>query len=190
MALIGYCRVSTAAQDPQLQLDALTAAGCEPENIFTDKASGLRTDRPEFTNCMRHLRKGDTLVVWKLDRLGRSTQHLLSITDELKERGIQFRSLTEAIDTNTPGGRLVFTMMAALAAFERDLVVERTTAGMAAARKNGIVPGPKSVMNPEKLAAAQEMLAAGKPATQVCKAIGVSRATLYRHLAAADTVPS
>lgn len=182
MAHIGYARVSTADQDPQLQLDALDRAGCD--DVFVDTASGLRTDRPEFAACMRNLRAGDTLVVWKLDRLGRSTQHLLSITQELDARGIHFRTLTESIDTSTPAGRLLFTLMAAIAAFERDLIVERTRAGMAAARRRGIRPGPRTVMNPEKIETARALLAAGEPGSRVCKVIGVSRATLYRHLTA------
>lgn len=186
MALIGYARVSKVDQDPQLQLDALDAAGCD--DTYIDKASGLREDRPEFLACMRNLRQGDTLVVWKLDRLGRSTPHLLSITEELRQRGVHFRTLTEAIDTSTPAGRLMFTMMAAIATFERDLIVERTRAGMAAARGKGIRPGPRTVMNPEKIKAAQKMLKDGQPATTVCQAIGVSRATLYRHLPSADAI--
>ncbi len=128
IALTGYSRVSTVDQDPQLQLDALAAPGCD--DIYANKASSLREDRPDFVLCMRQLWEGDTLVVWKLDRFGRSAQHLLSITEDLHLRGIHFHTMAEAIDTGTPAGSLMLTMMAAIAALERDLVVEGTKAGM------------------------------------------------------------
>jgi DNA invertase Pin-like site-specific DNA recombinase len=127
--LLGYARVSTSDQHPELQVDALTAAGCY--RVFTDRASGASTDRPELTTVLDQLRPGDTLVVWKLDRLGRSLRHLVDTITCPAERGVGFRSLQESIDTTTPGGKLVFHVFAALAEFERDLVRERTTAGLA-----------------------------------------------------------
>jgi DNA invertase Pin-like site-specific DNA recombinase len=133
--LLGYARVSTTDQHPQLQVDALTAAGCY--RVFTETASGARADRPALTQVLDQLRPGDTLVVWKLDRLGRSLRHLVDTITSLADRGIGFRSLQEAIDTTTPGGKLVFHAFAALAEFERDLIRERTAAGLVAARARG-----------------------------------------------------
>jgi hypothetical protein len=134
--LLGVARVSTADQQPQLQVDALERAGCY--RVFTETASGARADRPTLEQLLDQLRPGDTLVVWKLDRLGRSLRHLVDPVTGLADRGIGFRSLQEAIDTTTPGGKLVFHVFAALAEFERDLIRERTSAGLAAAR----APGP------------------------------------------------
>jgi DNA invertase Pin-like site-specific DNA recombinase len=133
--LLGYARVSTTDQQPQLQVDALQRAGCY--RVFTETASGARTDRPVLEQLLDQLRPGDTLVVWKLDRLGRSLRHLVDTVTGLADRGIGFRSLQEAIDTTTPGGKLVFHVFAALAEFERDLIRERTSAGLAAARARG-----------------------------------------------------
>ena len=131
MAAIGYARVSTADQDPALQLDALAAAGCT--KVFEDRASGARADRPGLRAALDYAREGDVLVAWKLDRLGRSLPHLIDTVAALEGRGVGFRSLTEAIDTTTPGGRLVFHLFAALGQFERDLIRERTRAGLVAA---------------------------------------------------------
>jgi DNA invertase Pin-like site-specific DNA recombinase len=138
--LLGYARVSTTDQQPQFQVDALEHAGCY--RVFTETASGARADRPTLTQLLDQLRPGDTLVVWKLDRLGRSLRHLVDTVTNLADRGIGFRSLQEAIDTTTPGGKLVFHVFAALAEFERDLIRERTTAGLAAARARGRPPRP------------------------------------------------
>jgi DNA invertase Pin-like site-specific DNA recombinase len=135
MSLIGYARVSTVDQDPALQLDALTAAGCE--RTYVDHASGTKADRPELAKAIDYARGGDVLVVWKLDRLGRSLQHLIAVTNDLRTRGVEFRSLTEGIDTTTAAGRMVFHFLGALAEFERDLIQERTMAGLAAARARG-----------------------------------------------------
>jgi DNA invertase Pin-like site-specific DNA recombinase len=151
--LLGYARVSTTDQHPDLQVDALTQAGCY--RVFTDCASGARTDRPQLTAVLDQLRPGDTLLVWKLDRLGRSLRHLVDTVTELADRGVGFRSLQESIDTTTPGGKLVFHVFAALAEFERDLVRERTTAGLAAARARGRIGGRPSVMTADKLAVAR-----------------------------------
>lgn len=178
---LGYCRVSTLEQDPAGQLAALAEAGCQ--EVFTDHASGLLTERPELTRLLGQLRKGDELVVWRLDRLGRSTPHLFQLFAELGERGVGFHSLTEAIDTTTLAGRLLFGIMASLAAFERDLIRERTMAGLAAARASGRVGGRPPIMTPDKLDVARQMLAAGKSKTLIARTIGVSRPTLYAHLA-------
>jgi DNA invertase Pin-like site-specific DNA recombinase len=157
--LLGYARVSTADQHPQLQVDALKAAGCY--RVFTETASGARADRPTLAQVLDQLRPGDTLVVWKLDRLGRSLRHLVDTITGLADRGVGFRSLQEAIDTTTPGGKLVFHVFAALAEFERDLIGERTTAGLAAARARGRRGGRPSVMTTHKAQVAQELYASG-----------------------------
>jgi DNA invertase Pin-like site-specific DNA recombinase len=181
MALIGYARVSTLEQEATLQLDALEAA--KFERTYTDRASGALADRPELARALEHLREGDTLVVWRLDRLGRSLRHLVETVGALEERGVGFRSLTESIDTTTPGGRLVFHVFAALAKFERDLIRERTHAGLTAARARGRRGGRRPVMSAEKLAVAQAMYDSREHTTaKIAEVLGVSRATLYRHL--------
>jgi len=181
MALIGYARVSTLEQEAALQLDALEAVGCE--RTYTDRSSGALAERPELTRALDHLRAGDTLVVWRLDRLGRSLRHLVETVGALEERGVGFRSLTESIDTTTPGGRLVFHLFAALAEFERDLIRERTHAGLAAARARGRRGGRRPVMSAEKLEVARAMHASREHTTvKIAEVLGVSRATLYRHL--------
>jgi DNA invertase Pin-like site-specific DNA recombinase len=147
--LLGYARVSTTDQQPQLQVDALEKAGCY--RVFTETASGARSDRPVLEHVLDQLRPGDTLIVWKLDRLGRSLRHLVDTVTGLADRGIGFRSLQEAIDTTTPGGKLVFHVFAALAEFERDLIRERTAAGLAAARARGRHGGRPPVMTTHKL---------------------------------------
>jgi len=188
-ALLGYARVSTGEQELGLQHDALTAAGCA--RIFSDTASGALRDRPELARVLDHLRAGDTLVVWRLDRLGRSLRHLIDTVSMLAQRGVGFRSLQESIDTTTPGGRLVFHVFAALAEFERDLIRERTNAGLAAARARGRKGGRPSVMTPDKLAVAREMYASGEHTVAAIAAIlGVSRASIYRHLAPSDRLPA
>jgi DNA invertase Pin-like site-specific DNA recombinase len=181
MAAVGYARVSTTEQDAALQRDALEAAGCE--RIFEDKASGAKTERPQLAAALEYLREGDTLVVWRLDRLGRSLPHLIETVNGLAERGIQFRSLHDSIDTSNASGRLIFHIMGALAEFERDLIRERTRAGLAAARARGRKGGRKSVMTAHKLATAKQLAEAGDMTmAEVADTVGVSRATLYRHL--------
>lgn len=184
--LIGYARVSTVDQNPQLQLDALELAGCD--RLFTDHASGSKTDRPQLAAALEHLRAGDTLCIWKLDRLGRSLPHLIEIAGQLADRDIALRSLTEQIDTGSAGGRLIFHMFGALAEFERDLIRERTHAGLAAARARGRKGGRRSVMTPQKIRSAKALLAAtdddGLPShtyDDVAQTIGVSRSTIIRH---------
>jgi DNA invertase Pin-like site-specific DNA recombinase len=188
-ALLGYARISTGEQELDLQQDALTAAGCL--RIFSDTASGALDERPELARLLDHLREGDTLVVWRLDRLGRSLRHLIDTVAMLAERGVGFRSLQESIDTTTPGGRLVFHVFAALAEFERDLIRERTRAGLEAARARGRNGGRPSVMTAEKLRVARELYDAREHTTaQIAAVLGVSRATLYRHLAPATPTPA
>lgn len=180
--LIGYARVSTADQDLTLQLDALHAAGCE--RIYTDKASGVRAARPGLSDALAYAREGDTLVVWKMDRLGRAMKGLVDLAAELEARKVDLRSLTDGIDTKTAAGRFFFNVTAALAVMERELILERTKAGLEAARKAGRVGGRPRLMTPGKLAAARTLLAAGTPPRDVASTVGVSLATLYRHLPA------
>lgn len=181
VALIGYARVSTVEQNPQLQHDALQNAGCE--RIFVDQASGALDQRPELARALDHLRRGDTLVVWRLDRLGRSLRHLVDTVRALGERGVGLQSLSEAVDTTTPGGQLVFHIFAALAEFEAGLIRERTRAGLAAARARGRNGGRPSVMTADKLSVAREMYDSRQHTVgQIAAVVGVSRATVYRHL--------
>lgn len=158
----GYVRVSTTEQDPAGQLDAIAAAGVDRDRVFVEYASGGRDDRPELAAVLGFLRPGDTLVVWRLDRLGRSMPHLIQTVTELGERGVGFCSLTEAIDTTTPAGRLLFGIMASLAEFERQVIRERTMAGLAAARGRGRLGGRPTVMTPEKIEVVHRMLADGQ----------------------------
>jgi DNA invertase Pin-like site-specific DNA recombinase len=183
--LIGYARVSTTDQDLTLQTDALTAAGCD--RICTDKISGAKTERPGLSEAMNLARNGDTLVIWKLDRLGRSMKGLVDFAAELSARGIELRSLTEGIDTGTPTGRLLFHILASIAEMERELIRERTMAGLVAARgKGGRGKGRKSVLTPKKRATATKLLAAGDRPQDVAEAIGISVATFYRHFPASE----
>jgi DNA invertase Pin-like site-specific DNA recombinase len=186
--LLGYARVSTTDQQPHLQVDALERAGCY--RVFVETASGAAADRPVLAQVLDQLRPGDALVVWKLDRLGRSLRHLVETVSELAERGVGFRSLQEAVDTTTPGGKLVFHVFAALAEFERDLVRERTSAGLAAARARGRRGGRPPVLSGHKLQVAQEMYASGQyTVAAIAKTLSVSRASVYRHLSNADGRP-
>ncbi|MGH2875077.1 MAG: recombinase family protein [Solirubrobacteraceae bacterium] len=182
--LIGYARVSTADQDPALQLDALHDAGCA--RVFHDQVSGAVADRPELAKAVDYLRAGDTLVVWKLDRLGRSLRHLIDTVRALEERGIGLRSLHESLDTATPAGRLIFHVFGALAEFERDLIRERTHAGLAAARARGRRGGRPHVMNATQVAVARQMYdSRDHTIAAIAATLGVSRATIYRNLAGA-----
>lgn len=188
MTLIGYARVSTLEQDEALQVDALTAAGCDPSRIYVDHISGSSTSRPELDRVWEYLRAGDTLVVWRLDRLGRSLKHLVELVGELAEREIEFRSLSESIDTTTPTGRLTFHLFASIAEFERDLIRERTAAGLAAARVRGRVGGrPRSLSATQVQQARRMMEVDGLPVADVAGVLRVSRATLYRALAEPST---
>ena len=178
---IGYSRVSTADQDPQLQIDALEKAGCE--KIFTDHASGAKAERPELTRCLDQLRSGDVLVVWKLDRLGRSLKHLLEVVDGLKEKGVAFASLTEGFDTSTNGGRLIFTVFGGLAEFERGLIIERTNAGLAAARARGKMGGRPGKLTTKQVATLRKMHESREHAVaEIARTFGISRVTVYQYL--------
>lgn len=176
--LIGYARVSTFDQNIDLQEDALKKAGCE--KIFSDKISGSKKERLGLNEAISHLRQGDTLVIWKLDRLGRSLRNLMDLTAKLEKMGVHFRSITDGIDTNTPAGRFFFHVMAALAQMERELIIERTKAGLAAARERGRTGGRKRAMTESKLEAAKKLLAEGIPPKDVAHDLGVSIPTLYR----------
>lgn len=182
--LIGYARVSTQDQNLALQREALTQAGCE--KILEDRLSGSRAERPGLTQALGELRAGDTLVVWKLDRLGRSVRNLIDLVSGLQDRGVQFRSLTDAIDTGTTSGRFFFHVMASLAEMERDLTIERTRAGLEAARKLGRKPGRKRRMTESKIASARKLLDNGTPRREVAEHLGVSLPTLYRWIPGAS----
>ena len=175
--LIGYARVSTQDQNLALQYDALMHAGCQ--KIFETKA-----ERPGLSLCLEMLREGDTLVVWKLDRLGRSVKQLVNLVGELQEQGIHFKSLTDSIDTSTAAGRFFFHVMASLAEMERELTIERTRAGLEIAKNLGRKGGRKPKMNESKLESAKKLLASGVPPKEVAKNLGVSVPTLYRWLPA------
>lgn len=176
--LIGYARVSTQDQNLELQREALAKAGCQ--KVFEDKVSGTRAARPGLAKALEMLREGDTLVVWKLDRLGRSVKQLVDLVGHLHKQGVQFKSLTDAIDTGTPSGRFFFHVMASLAEMERELTVERTRAGLEVARRLGRKGGRKPKMTGSKIEAAKKLLASGVPPKDVAKNLGVSVPTLYR----------
>src|SRR5438876_10822464 len=181
---IGYARVSTEEQSLVLQLDALRHAGCE--RIFTEKASAVHSPRLGLNEARSHLRPGDVLVVWKLDRLGRSVKGLVDLVGALAEAGVQFCSLTDGIDTTTPHGRFFFHMMASLAQMERELIAERTKAGLDAARKRGRMVGRKRRMTPGKIESAKQLLGGGMPPREVANNLGVSIPTLYRWVPASS----
>lgn len=184
MSLIGYARVSTRDQTVAAQREALQKVECD--RIFEETASGASRDRPELKAALDYMRKGDTLVVWKLDRLARSLKQLIETVEGLESRGIGFRSLTEAIDTTTAGGRLVFQIFGALAEFERQVIRERTRAGLDAARTRGRKPGRKPALTSKDIQAAKAMLADPDiNVDEIARRLGVSPATLYRHMPAA-----
>jgi DNA invertase Pin-like site-specific DNA recombinase len=183
--LIGYARVSTQDQTPNLQQDALKAAGCS--RIFTDTASGAAKDRPGLAEAISYCRDGDTLVVWRLDRLGRSLTHLIDTITGLLGKGIGFRSLTEAIDTTTSGGKLIFHIFGALAEFERDIIRERTQAGLQAARARGRKGGrPKHQPSARQVAMAKALYAGKSNVKDICKTLGISRSSFYRYIKGAE----
>jgi DNA invertase Pin-like site-specific DNA recombinase len=178
---IGYMRVSTNDQRTDLQEDALKKEGCD--QLFSDIASGAKTDRPGLEEALSYLRKGDTLVVWKLDRLGRSLKHLIEVVNLLDDRGIYFKSIQESIDTSTSGGKLIFHVFGALAEFERDIIRERTMAGLKAARARGRKGGRPKLMDDKMISMAKMLMADHSNSVKdVCETLGVSRSTLYRNL--------
>jgi len=182
--LIGYARVSKNEQNLDLQRDALIKAGCSEKNIFTDKITGTKADRIGLAEAMTHLRVGDTFAVWRLDRLGRSLKHLIETVTKLQEQKIAFKSITENIDTSTATGQLVFHIFGALAEFERNLIRERTIAGLESARARGRLGGrPELEVSSSKVAMAKKLYADKTNAiSDICKTLHISRATLYRYL--------
>nr|WP_227272195.1 recombinase family protein [Roseobacter sp. H9] len=179
--LIGYARVSTEDQSLALQHDALRAAGCE--RIFDDKVSGAKSERPGLVKALELLRDGDTLVVWRLDRMGRSLKDLIERAEELKDMGVGLKSLQESIDTTTSGGQLIFHMFGALAEFERNLIRERTEAGLRAARARGRKGGRKKALDRKKRVHAVELYRSRKHTVpEICNLMGISRATLYAYV--------
>ncbi len=182
---IGYARVSTQDQNLALQKDALTVAGCD--KIYEDHVSGSRENRLGLAQILESVREGDTLVVWKLDRLGRSVKQLVDLAEKLEKQGVHFKSITDSIDTGTPSGRFFFHVMASLAQMERELIVERTQAGLAVAKKLGRTGGRKRKMTESKMDSAKKLLASGIPPKDVAKDLGISVPTLYRWLPATST---
>ncbi|KAA5801066.1 recombinase family protein [Alkalicaulis satelles] len=182
---VGYARVSTRDQETHLQIDALKGIGCE--RIYEEKASGAQRDRPELKAAIEYLRPGDVLVVWKLDRLARSLRQLIETVEGLQEKGIGFVSLTEGIDTTSPGGKLVFHVFGALAEFEREMIRERTKAGLQAAKARGRRLGRPAALTPDQIEMARALKQAGNHSMpQIARQLGVSRATLYRVLGASS----
>lgn len=179
--LVGYARVSTGEQNLDMQVDELKKAGCE--KVFTDEMSGVKADRPGLREALAFVRVGDTLVVWRLDRLGRSLKDLIEKVDDLKAREVDFRSLHENIDTTSPGGKFQFHIFSALAEFERDLIRERTMAGLRAARARGRYGGRPRTMTPEKVRMASRLMRDPEVSIkEICNILGLSRSTLYRYI--------
>ena len=179
--LIGYARVSTGDQHLDMQMDALKRLGCD--EVFTDIASGAKSQRPGLEKAIAYLREGDTLVVWKLDRLGRSLQHLIQTIKELNKKNIGFKSLQESIDTMTSGGKLIFHIFSALAEFERDIIIERTEAGLKAARARGRMGGRPALLNKRQISKLKQHYKDGNiTVSEICKIFQVSRPTFYNYL--------
>jgi DNA invertase Pin-like site-specific DNA recombinase len=176
--LVGYGRVSTIDQNHQMQDDALRAAGCE--KLFFETISSGKKDRPQLAAALDYVRPGDTLVVWRLDRLARSLKQLIQTVEDLEHRGIALKSITEAIDTGTPGGRLVFHIFGSIAEFERAIIRERTKAGVAAAKSRGRAGGRPAKLTGERAEHARNLLAAGSSVSSVARSMGVSRAAVHR----------
>lgn len=185
--LIGYARVSTEDQSAQMQIDALLAAGVPERWVYTETVSGVSKRRRQLDLAIKCCRKDDTLVVWKLDRVGRSMLDLLKRMQQLDDKGVNFRSLTEGIDTSTPAGRLIFHVIGALAQFERDLVVERTREGVRARIARGLPHGGQTKMTPEMRAKVLGMMREGKGVTEICKALKISSGTIYNHFPGGPT---
>ena len=173
----GYARVSTEDQNPAMQLAALKKAGCKI--VFKDEVTGAHVNRPALTRCLKALETGDTLIVWKLDRLGRSLRDLIHMLDDLKQRGVKFRSLAEAIDTETPTGGAMWQMIGVLAELERSLITERTRVGVKAAQRRGVKFGRKPKLTPDRLTHARTLIDQGKTPTEAAKVMGIGRGTHY-----------
>ena len=183
--LVGYARVSTQEQNLDLQIEALKRAGCAPDDIHADKASGAKTNRPALEACLERLETGDTLLVWRLDRLGRSMSHLVGLVQELRERGVGFKSVCDgSIDTTTASGELIFNIFSSLAQFERRLIQERTRAGLAAARARGKKGGRKPIRpdDPRVITAKEMHKNKAISVAKICQTLNISRATLYRYI--------
>ena len=180
---IGYARISTKDQSLDLQRDALIRAGCSPSYIFSDVGSGSVKERHGLELALSHLREGDTLVIWRLDRLGRTVKHLLQLVEDLRDRGIKLESTTEALDTNTATGKIMFQLIAVFAEFERNLLIERTNAGLAATRARGRKGGRRESYSDQlMLAVKREVATSNKTIEQICKDFGISRRTYYRRV--------
>jgi len=183
--VIGYARVSTVGQTLEQQTEALTAAGAG--KIFSDVMSGIRDDRPGFAECMQYLREGDTLIVWRLDRLGRNMRGIINTLHELTERGVTVRSLHDGVDTSTSTGRMVAGILMSIAEYERELVRERTALKLEHSRKSGRKFGRPVKLNADQAALARRMKSTGETAATICRTLGIGRTTLYRYLAADET---
>ena len=178
---IGYCRISTSEQNLDLQIQALKEAGCE--KIFEEVASGAKDDRPKLKEAIDYARKGDVIVIWKLDRLSRSLKHLIETVNDLEKREIGFRCTTQQLDTTTPSGKLIFHVFGAISEFERSLIRERTAAGLKVARARGRLGGRPKVLDQEKITIAQALYNDGKTTVEkICSTLGISRATFYRNV--------
>ncbi len=182
MAVIGYARISRSEQSVDLQCDALLAAGCT--RIFTDEMSGARSDRPGLKQALDYVRDGDTMCIWRLDRMGRSVANLIEVVAELERRGVALKSLNEEIDTSSPSGRLVFHVFSAIAEFERNLIRERVSAGLESARKRGRIGGRPSAVTAAKARSIRAMRAQGLSTSEILESAQISRATLFRFLRA------
>lgn len=178
--LIGYARVSTDEQSLEMQIDALRKAGCTNDFILVEKVSGVQSDRPALAEAISLLRPGDTFIVWKLDRMGRNLLDLLNRMTQIVDAGAHFKSLTETIDTSTPVGRLLFHVLGALASFERDLIIERTRAGMDQARREGRFPGAKRVLTDKQIEMAQRMRDRNVPVVKIAAKLGVTKPVVYK----------
>ena len=180
--LVGYARVSTFDQDPQMQIDALLDTGVDSRHLYQEKISGSTTNRPKLKEALEYLKKGDVLIVWKLDRLGRSLKDLIKIIEDLKQRGIGFKSLTEGIDTTNSGGMLIFHLFGSLAQFERELIRERTFAGLEVAKKQGRRGGRPRSLDHEKRELMKRLLEEGIGISSVARSLSTSRLTIYREM--------
>lgn len=185
----GYARVSTKDQNIGMQVDALVDAGVERENIFTDEGvSGKRSSRPGLDAMLGKLREGDEVVVWRLDRLGRSMIHVAQLGENFKNRGVGFKSISDGVDTSSSTGRLLFNLLVGIAEYEREMIIERTTAGLASARAQGKTGGRKKVMTPELARTIDSLVKGGHKATEIASTLKVSRATAYRYLSEYEAV--